>query len=188
MPSGQRRQHQRHNKQSKEPLWEVTEAQLLDNEQFVESQLANHGEYAQLLDELNHEEFAININELPEHNMEDEVGEDTSITDGYKTPPHRTPRLQNPPRAPSGTRPRGAIGDVLVGAVEFIYISGVVIANINNDKDDWSTHLVRLIAAGMMKVAPKFVNLADESGRLVLDNDPITTKYLTVIVMSELSK
>jgi hypothetical protein len=194
MPSGQRRQHQRHNKQSKEALWEVTEAQLLDNEQFVESQLANHGEYAQLLDELNHEEFAININELPEHNMEDEVGEDTSITDGYKTPPHRTPRLQNPPRAPSGTRPRGAIGDVLVGAVEFIYIyiyiyiSGVVIANINNDKDDWSTHLVRLIAAGMMKVAPKFVNLADESCRLVLDNNPITTKYLTVIVMSELSK
>ena len=40
----------------------------------------------------------------------------------------------------------------------------------------------------MMKVAPKFVNLADESGRLVLDNNPITTKYLTVIVMSELSK
>jgi hypothetical protein len=40
----------------------------------------------------------------------------------------------------------------------------------------------------MMKVAPKFVNLADESCRLVLDNNPITTKYLTVIVMSELSK
>jgi hypothetical protein len=187
MLSGQRRQHQRRNKQSKEALREVTEAQLLDNEQFVESQLANHGESAHLLDELDHEEFAININELPGHNMEDEVGGDTSITDGYKTPPRRTPRLQNPPGAPSG-RPRGAIGDVLVGAVELISISGVVIANINTDKDDWSTHRVRLIAAEMMKVAPKFVNLADESGRLVLDNSPITTKYLTVIVMSELSK
>jgi hypothetical protein len=188
MQFGQRRQHQRRSKPSKEALWEVNEAQLLDNEQFVESQVANHGESAHLLDELDHEEFAISINELREYNMEDAVGEDTSITDGYKTPPRRTPRLQNPPRALSGTKPRGAIGDVLVGAVELISISGVVIANINTDKDDWSTHHVRLIAAGMMKVAPKFVNLADESGRLVLDNSPITTKYLTVIVMSELSK
>ena len=75
-----------------------------------------------------------------------------------------------------------------MSAVELVSISGVLLANINTDKDDGSTYRVRLIAGGMMKVAPKLVNLADKSGRLVLDNDPITTKYLTAIVMSELSK
>ena len=148
----------------------------------------SHGESAHLLDELDHDEFAISINKLLVLNIEDEVREDTPITYGYKTPPHRSLSVQFPRRAPTGARPRGSIGDVLVSAVELVSISDVLLANINIDKDDGSTYRVRLIAGGMMKVAPKFVNLADKSSRLVLDNDPITTKYLTAIVMSELSK
>ena len=82
-------------------------------------------------------------------------------------------------------RPNGAFGDVLVNAVELVSVSGATIANIDAENEDWSTHRVRLTAAVVMKVAPKFVNLADESGRLVLDNDPIITEYLTAIVSPE---
>ena len=64
-----------------------------------------------------------------------------------------------------GGRPNGAFGDVLVNAVELVSVSGTTIANINIGNEDWSTYRVRLTAAGVMKVAPKFVNLADESGR-----------------------
>ena len=73
-------------------------------------------------------------------------------------------------------------GDVLVDVLELVSVSGVVIANINTENDDWSTYRVGLTAANMMKVTPKHMNLAHEPGRLVSDSDPIVPNSLTVIV------
>ena len=113
-----------------------------------------------------------------------EVGEDTTTDDGYRTP-QLTPKMINQPMPPLSGRPNEAFGDVLVNAVERVSVSGATIANIDAENEDCSTHRARLTAAVVMKVAPKFVNLADESGRLILDNDPIITEYLTAIVVSE---
>ena len=78
--------------------------------------------------------------------------------------------------------PQGVIGDFLFDVLESVSVSGVVIASVNTENDDWSTYCVRLAAADMMKVALKHINLADESSRLVSDNDPIVTNNLTAIV------
>ena len=77
-------------------------------------------------------------------------------------------------------------GDVLVNDLELVPVSVALIASINAENDDWSTHRARLAAADLMKVVPKFMKLANESGRLVLDDDPLITSYLTAIV-SEVS-
>jgi len=87
----------------------------------------------------------------------------------------------------TSSRPHGVFGDVLVNDLEVVSVSGVVIASINTQNDDWSTYRVRLTAANLMKVAPKHMTLADESGRLVLDDDPVITSTLTAIV-SDLSQ
>ena len=120
--------------------------------------------------------------ELPEQCGD--VGDDA--TDGYKTPPSTT-RMSNPSRPQKATRPRGAFGDVLVDCVLISAVSGAHIVNINTNTDDWSTYRIRTIVADILKVATKFVNLADEGGRLVLDCDPITTEVMTAIVGNELS-
>ena len=110
-----------------------------------------------------------------------------SINDGYKTPPSYTPRMNVPSRPLTSSRPRGVFGDVLVDVLELVSVSGIVIANINTEHDDWSTYRVRLTAANVMKISPQHMNLADDSGRLVLDEDPIITSTLTAIV-SDLSQ
>lgn len=54
-------------------------------------------------------------------------------------------------------------GDLLFDALELVSVSGVVIASVNTENDDWPTYRVRLTAADMMKVALEHMNLTDES-------------------------
>ena len=129
------------------------------------------------------------LNDFEELELPEQCGNvgDDATRDGYKTPPSTT-TMSNSCRPQKATRPRGAFGDVLVDWVWISAVSGAHIANINTNTDDWSTYRIRTIVADTLKVATKFVNLADESGRLILDCDPITTEVLTAIVASDLSK
>jgi hypothetical protein len=163
--------HRRWRKQSKAAAWNKYKNKLVENSDEKQGDLSD------------------TLDEFEEFDLSDQFGdvcEDTN--DGYKTPPPSTPRMSKPSRPLMATRPRGAFGDVLVDSVELVSVSGAVIANITTDTDDWSTYRIRITAAAVMKVAPKFMNLADASGRLVLDNDPVITQYLTAIVVSELSE
>ena len=160
MPSNRRRR-----KQSKAAAWTN-----------YKSKLVEHADQEATSDTPDEFEFL-----LP-----DQFGEEENTNDGYKTPPSYTPRMSVPSRPLTSSRPRGVFGDVLVNDLEVVSVSGVVIASINTQNDDWSTYRVRLTAANLMKVAPKHMILADESGRLVLDDDPVITSCLTAIV-SEVS-
>ena len=167
MPSKRQRRRQR-----KAAAWSKYERVFVQSDDSGIEQLADSTGILDDFEEL----------ELPEQCGN--VGDD-AIRDGYKTPPTRMSTSCGPREA---ARPRGAFGDVLVDCVWISAVSGAHIANINTNTDDWSTYRIRSKVADILKVATKFVSLADGSGRLVLDCDPITKEVLTAIVVSELSQ